>query len=141
MGSSCGFLASIPVFSGVGEGSEMKSKHSYNVTSSGTRITPILVAMQSRPVFEKYRIQKAILFGSIAVERQSKRSDIDLILIQATDKPYFERFEGLLKDLYQALPGRDLEVFIYTPEELQRISHRRFIHRALQEGKIIYESG
>ena len=36
--------------------------------------------------------------------------------------------------------GRDIEVLIYTPEELDRISHRKFIQRAWQEGKVIYES-
>jgi len=36
--------------------------------------------------------------------------------------------------------GSDIEVLIYTPEELDRISHRRFIQRAWQEGKVIYES-
>jgi uncharacterized protein len=111
------------------------------LANSATQITPMLVARQGRPVFEKYGIRQAILFGSIAAGRQTKKSDIDLILIQDTDKPYFDRFEGLLRDLYEALPGRDLEVFIYTPEELRRISHRKFIRRALQEGKVVYESG
>jgi predicted nucleotidyltransferase len=119
----------------------MESSNSHGVTNLPARITPMLVARRGRPVFEKYRIQQAILFGSIAVGRQTKKSDIDLILIQDTDKPYFDRFEGLLRDLYEALPGRDLEVFIYTPEELQRISHRKFIRRALQEGKVVYECG
>ena len=119
----------------------MGSEDSHSVANSASRITPSLVAKRGRPVFEKYGIQQAILFGSIAVGRQTKRSDIDLILIQDTDKPYFDRFEGLLRDLYEALPGRDLEVFIYTPEELERISHRKFIRRALQEGKVVYECG
>jgi predicted nucleotidyltransferase len=92
------------------------------------------------PIFEKHRIKKAILFGSLAKGTQSRKSDIDLILIQETDKRYFDRFEDILRELYQALPGRDIEVFIYTPEELTGISHRKFIQRALQEGKVIYES-
>jgi len=98
------------------------------------------IARRLKPVFTKYHIQKAILFGSFARGSQNQKSDIDLILIQETEEPYFERYKGILQDLYKAVKGRDLEVFIYTPEELERISHRRFIQRAWQEGKIIYES-
>jgi predicted nucleotidyltransferase len=99
------------------------------------------IARKLKGIFEKYGVQRAILFGSFATGRQSRRSDVDLILIQQTPKAYFERFEGVLRDLYQAIPGRDIEVFIYTPEELQRITHRKFIQRALREGRVLYESG
>ena len=98
------------------------------------------IADKARPIFMKYRVEKAILFGSFATGRQSRRSDVDLILIKDTKEPYFQRFDGILRDLYQAIRGRDLEVFIYSPDELQRIAHRKFIQRALEEGKVIYES-
>ncbi len=98
------------------------------------------IARLTKPIFEKYRIEKAILFGSFARGRQSRRSDIDLILIQQTSKSYFDRFDGILRDLYRVIRGRDLEVFIYTPDELDRIAHRRFIRGAIREGKVIYES-
>lgn len=97
------------------------------------------IARLARPVFMRYEIEKAILFGSFATGRQCRRSDVDLILIQRTSKPYFERFDGILRELYEAIPGRDIEIFIYTPEELQQITHRKFIKSALQEGKVIYE--
>lgn len=99
------------------------------------------IAIKARPIFNKYKIQKAILFGSMARGCQNRKSDVDLLLIQRTEKPYFERFEGLLRELYQVIRGRDIEIFIYTPEELKSIAHRKFIQRALQEGKVIYESG
>ncbi len=98
------------------------------------------IARDLKPVFDRYGIESAILFGSFAMRRQSRRSDLDLILIQRTEKRYFERFDGILRDIYQAIRGRDIDVFIYTPEELDRISHRRFIQKALREGRIIYES-
>jgi len=98
-----------------------------------------VVAREGRPVFERYHIEKAILFGSLATGRQSAKSDVDLILVQKTSKPYFERFDGLLQDLYRAIPGRDIECFIYSPEELADISHRTFIRKALHEGIVIYE--
>jgi predicted nucleotidyltransferase len=92
-----------------------------------------------RPVFQKYGIQKAILFGSFARGRQTRKSDIDLILIKETDKRYFDRFDGILPDLHRSLRGRDIEVFIYTSKEFAGISDRRFIRQAVAEGKVIYE--
>lgn len=93
----------------------------------------------ARPVFQKYSNRKVILFGSFAKGRQTRKSDIDLILIQDTDKRYFDRFEGILVDLYQSLRGRDIEVFIYTPKEFESISQRKFIQTAVAEGRVIYE--
>jgi predicted nucleotidyltransferase len=98
------------------------------------------IARRMKPVFTRHHIQKAVVFGSFARGSQSQKSDIDLILIQETGEPYFERYRGILRDLYKAVKGRDIEVLIYTPEELDRISHRRFIRKAWQEGKVIYES-
>ncbi len=92
------------------------------------------------PVFRQYRIRKAILFGSFARGEQSRHSDVDLILIQKTSQPFFQRYDGLLAGLNNALPGLTVEALIYTPDELEQIAHRPFIARALREGKILYES-
>lgn len=62
------------------------------------------IAKLTRSIFQKYKIQKAILFGSFAKGRQTRKSDVDLILIQDSKAPYFKRYEGLLPDLY----GRDI---------------------------------
>jgi predicted nucleotidyltransferase len=59
------------------------------------------IAIKARPIFNRYKIQKAILFGSMARGCQDRKSDMDLLLIQRTEKPSFERFEGLLRELYQ----------------------------------------
>ncbi len=99
------------------------------------------IARLARPVFERHNIERAILFGSFATGRQTRKSDVDLILVQKTARRYFERFEGLLQDLYRVIPGREIECFIYTPEELASIVHRFFIRRALDEGRVIYEHG
>jgi predicted nucleotidyltransferase len=119
----------------------MRSQNTSKKITLANRISPLQIARLAKPIFHRHGILKAVLFGSFARGRQSKKSDIDLILIQETSKPYFERFEGLLQELDGVIPGRDLEVFVYTPEELGRISHRKFIQQALQEGKVIYESG
>lgn len=97
------------------------------------------VAERIRPVLDQYEIEKGILFGSYALGTQTARSDVDLILIQRTSKRFLDRYEGILRDLYQVLRGVDIEVLIYTPEEMEAIRHRKFIERALNEGRVIYE--
>lgn len=92
------------------------------------------------PLFKKHKIEKAILFGSLARNEASRHSDIDLILIQNTNLRFLDRYEGLLASFSQALPEWDVDILIYTPKELAEISHRFFIKQALKEGKILYES-
>lgn len=102
----------------------------------------LLAGLQNRlaPIFQHYHICKAIVFGSFARGEPSPYSDLDLILVQRTAKRFFERYDGLLGDLGRAVPERDLEVLIYTPEELERLKGRRLIATALREGRVIYES-
>jgi len=90
------------------------------------------------PFFSETDTQKVIVFGSIAKNRQTKRSDLDLIIITETEKRFFERYETYEK-IYSLIPSRSVEMLIYTPDELKKISHRTFIRQILDEGKIIYE--
>ena len=102
----------------------------------------VITALASRlePVLRAYAIDKAILFGSLARDDASPTSDVDLILIQRTNKRFFDRYDGILEAMGSAVPERDLEVLIYTPEELERIRDRPFVRRALREGKVLFES-
>ncbi|MCX7915617.1 MAG: nucleotidyltransferase domain-containing protein, partial [Verrucomicrobiae bacterium] len=93
-----------------------------------------------RPVFDRYQIQRAILVGSFARGDASARSDIDLLLVQETDRRFLARLDGLLYVLNIASPGPAVEALVYTPQELQLMSDRPFIVQALREGVVIYES-
>lgn len=98
------------------------------------------LAAQLRPVFERRRILRAIVFGSLARGEASRRSDLDLIVVQDTDKRWLDRYDDLLREIVQAVPGRDVDLLIYTPQELARLTDRPFIATILREGKTIYES-
>ena len=87
------------------------------------------------PLFRKHSIEKAILFGSFARNESSRHSDIDLILVQKTNLRFLDRYDGLLASFSQALPECNVDILIYTSEELAKISERRFIRQALEEGK------
>ncbi len=93
-----------------------------------------------RFIFQRYQIQKAWIFGSFARGEASRHSDIDLLLVQKTERRFLDRYDGLLFELNLAIPERALDVLIYTPEELQNIAGRSFISQALKEGVSIYES-
>src|SRR3990172_2069278 len=65
------------------------------------------------------RVRQAYFFGGFAAGRLHPRSDVDLILVQDTDKPFLQRGEDFL-DLYDIVPAIDL--LIYTPEEFARLT-------------------
>jgi predicted nucleotidyltransferase len=98
------------------------------------------LASQLQPVFEKHRILRAIVFGSLARGEASRHSDLDLIVVQETDKRFLDRYDDLLREIAQVVTGRDVDLLIYTPQELDQMTDRPFIARALREGKVIYES-
>jgi predicted nucleotidyltransferase len=97
------------------------------------------LAAKLSPVFRKYGVLRAIAFGSLARGDESRRSDLDLIVIQDTDKRFLDRYEGILSDVTATVRGRDVDLLIYTPDELERMSERRFIKTALNEGIVLYE--
>ena len=78
------------------------------------------------------------MFGSL-VRGESRRSDVDLLLVQETDKRFLDRYDGLLREITHAVSGREVDLLIYTPQELAQLAHRPFINTALREGQTIYE--
>jgi predicted nucleotidyltransferase len=92
------------------------------------------------PVFRHYQIEKAIVFGSVARGEASPHSDVDLILVQRTTKRFLDRYEGLLLELNNAIPHRTVWPWVYTPEEFDFMQERRFIARAVREGRVIFEA-
>jgi predicted nucleotidyltransferase len=99
-----------------------------------------VLASRLQPTFEKHRVLRAIVFGSFGREEETRRSDLDLILVQDTPKRFLDRYDDLLREVAQAVPGRDVDLLIYTPQELAQMADRSLIATALREGKVIYES-
>jgi predicted nucleotidyltransferase len=91
-----------------------------------------------KPIFEQHKVSKVVLFGSAARDTETKRSDIDLMIVTDTEKRFFDRYDDF-DDIYETIKGKSLDLLIYTPQELENISHRRFIRNILSEGKVIYE--
>jgi predicted nucleotidyltransferase len=91
-----------------------------------------------RPLFEENDVRKAVVFGSFARKTDSRKSDLDLMIVVETNKRFFERYE-LFDEVFSLLRGPAIDMLIYTPDELKEISHRPFIQRILKEGATIYE--
>ena len=90
------------------------------------------------PIFRRNEVFKAVLFGSAVRDTETKKSDIDLMIVMETDKRFFDRYDAF-DEISEIMRGTSVDLLIYTPQELENISHRSFIRKILSEGKTIYE--
>ena len=94
------------------------------------RITAILAAQQT--------IRRVILFGSLARGESGEHSDLDLVVVQETAKPFLD-WVGEIQQLL--LPRVDVDLLVYTPAEFEELATtREFVRRLRREGKVVYES-
>ncbi len=90
------------------------------------------------PLFRKKNVSKAILFGSFARVTESRRSDIDILIVKKTKKRFLDRFEEF-DEIYSLLKSFAVDLLIYTPDEFKRNAHRPFLKRVVSEGVELYE--
>jgi len=83
--------------------------------------------------------ERIILFGSRARGQGGNSSDYDLLIIQESDKPRYERSVPVYPAVSD-LPA-EVDVVVYTPQEVEEWSAvpQAFVTWAVREGKIIYE--
>jgi len=82
---------------------------------------------------------KAILFGSVARGESDAWSDLDLIVVARTTRPFLERFKDFT-GLYRVWPRLDL--LIYTPEEFEQMvaEENPLVAQALREGVVVHQA-
>ncbi len=90
------------------------------------------------PVFQRTKPRRAYLFGSLSKGTATRKSDIDLMIEIETNKRFFNRYDDF-EEIHQIIFDRAVDILIYTPDELSKISHRAFIKNILEKGIIIYE--
>jgi len=78
-----------------------------------------------------------LLFGSRARGTETRRSDLDLLLVLRTEAPPLTRI-GQVLELLADSPW-PVEVIVYTPEEFAARADTPFLRRILREGRVLYE--
>jgi len=87
----------------------------------------------------EYGAEKVILFGSMANAKVSEWSDLDLVIVKDTDKPFLQRLREVAL-LCRAPVGVDY--LVYTPRELdQMVADRNpfILEEVIRKGKVLYE--
>ena len=85
------------------------------------------------------RPDKVVLFGSFARGDSQALSDIDLLSIKETDRPFAERIEDVLVPCDASAPS---ESPVCTPEESERVRRAGdlFVDQVLREGEVVYQT-
>ena len=81
-------------------------------------------------------IEKISLFGSYARGKTDLFTDLDVLVIIDTDKPFTERTTEMYSLL--ALPV-DADILCYTPQEFRRMKETPFLKKALADEVVLYE--
>ncbi len=84
---------------------------------------------------------KIVLFGSHARGDTHPHSDVDLLIIEESDLPRYERSPKYYHATWDTSPGRDRDIVVWTPEEIEawKAVPNHFITTALREGRVLYE--
>lgn len=84
--------------------------------------------------------EKVILFGTLAKGSVHEWSDIDLVIVERTKLPFFQRIKKV-RTLLQPKVGMD--IMVYTPEEFDQLCADRpfFKEEIIAKGEIVYERG
>ena len=85
-----------------------------------------------------YDPQRIILYGSFARGDYHVGSDLDLIIVKDTDRPFTERIGDVLRLCRSRIP---IEPLVYRPSEITAMLERGndFLETALSEGIVLYE--
>ena len=89
-------------------------------------------------IFAPLKPRRIILFGSRARGDADASSDVDLLVVYATDKRFLDRLEELyaLWDLPIAV-----DILAYTPEEFaDMLESSAFVADAAAGGRVVYEA-
>jgi uncharacterized protein len=113
----------------------------YNVSMNEKRQAKLNQALERilLTLAAEYRPEKVILFGSMAQASVGEWSDLDLVIIKDTSKPFLQRLKEVAL-LCRAPVGVDF--LVYTPGEFdQMIADRNpfILEEVIDKGKVLYE--
>lgn len=90
-------------------------------------------------LIERIRPEQVVLFGSLATDRATPQSDVDLLVIMESELRRDLRQEAVSR----ALRPRDypVDILAYTPAEIRAclIDPHSFINYILSSGRVLYD--
>ena len=93
--------------------------------------------LKIKQALEAYEPERIYVFGSWARGAQDELSDLDIVVIKKTTKPFFDR----LRDVASLLPLSfgSVDILVYTPEEFSRMNEEgdAFVEMILEEGLVL----
>jgi predicted nucleotidyltransferase len=92
-----------------------------------------------RQIAREFDPERIVLFGSHARGDATEISDVDLLVVARTSAPKPKRSVPIYSLLRDYPFSKD--ILVYTPEEVEAYRHLKasLIHRALDEGIVLYE--
>jgi predicted nucleotidyltransferase len=100
-----------------------------------------LLESESKRLTEELRglgAQLIVLFGSYAAGRRDLFTDLDILVVMESDRPFVER----LTEVHGRLrPRVATDILVYTPEEFEEMRQQRFVRHALATGKVVHARG
>ena len=109
----------------------LAAKRQLHQHALGDALQAIIAALACRP-----EVERAILFGSYAAGRRDLFTDLDILIVMESPLDFATRTAEMYRYLGSTV---DLDLLVYTPEELERHQERGFIRQVLERGKVIYE--
>lgn len=84
-----------------------------------------------------YRPEQIVLFGSYAQGNIHAWSDLDLMVVKQTRKPFIARS---IEAALAARPTVGVDFLVYTPQELRHMRQQdQYFIREIDRGKVLYD--
>jgi predicted nucleotidyltransferase len=82
--------------------------------------------------------EKIVLFGSLSSGTVREDSDLDLVVVEQTASPFWQRQREMRRRLR---PRIGVDLLVYTPAEFEQLCRERpfFRDEVVAKGKVIYE--
>lgn len=89
---------------------------------------------------DRYQPERIILFGSYADGTSRADSDIDLLIVKATRRPFFQRLAEVRRLVSEVRRGYAFDPVVVTPSELKRRLARgdQFLQGVVDHGNLLY---
>ena len=86
-----------------------------------------------------YQPEKVILFGSLVSDDVEAWSDLDLVIIKETSRPFLQRLKEVA---LLCQPSIGVDFLVYTPDEFARMLAQEnpfILEEVVKKGKVLYD--